>query len=249
MKPSLLLTEASIAAEKAVTFSLERAQLPSTVFQRGLAGAEEAVVQLFARDADPAADLVIEDCEDAWNEYADANVTATADGATKKVGTNSAKLAVALGAAAGAILATEKTEALDLRPYDQIKLWVKSSVNANAGDLQLLLDNTAQCASPVLTLNLPALTAGQWKHCVLTFDPTTVGLDAIVSVGVKMVTDLGAFDLFVDDVRAEQAWNDVVQGGTTLKLDVNNSLVRLDQPGHYRLKCLAAAGRVQFGQY
>jgi hypothetical protein len=122
-------------------------------------------------------------------------------------------------------------------------------VNANAGDLQLLLDKDASCASPELTLNLPALTANTWKLCVLPYDRTTANINAIKSIGVKMVTDLGAFNLFVDDVRAEQAWNDVVQGGTTLKLDANNSLVRLDQPGEYRVKCLAAAGRVRIGQY
>ena len=143
--------------------------------------------------------LLIEDCEDAWNEYVASNITSTAD-ADCKVGSYAAKLAVGSAVAAGAILATEAITALDLSGRKEISLWIKSSVTIDANDLQLLLDNTAYCASPLETLNIPALAANTWTKIALIL--ANPGSDtAIVSVGVKMVVDKGAFDLFIDDVR------------------------------------------------
>lgn len=144
---------------------------------------------------------LIEDCEDAWNESVDANVTADADTVDKKVGTASARFVVGAGAAAGAILATEVVGSLDLRAYKGIILWFKSSVALAAGDLQILLDNSANCASPLESLNLPAALANTWTRATLTF-ATPVNLSALISVGVKMVVDKGAFTLRLDDLRA-----------------------------------------------
>jgi hypothetical protein len=102
--------------------------------------------------------------------------------------------------AAGAIIATEAITALDLSGRKEISLWIKSSITINANDLQLLLDNTAKCVSPLETLNIPALVANTWTKIALTL--ANPGSDtAIISVGVKMVVDKGAFDLFIDDVR------------------------------------------------
>jgi len=249
MKPSILIEASSISAEIIRTFTCERNTIPMMLFQRGLAGAEQCVVQLLTRDAEQLNDQIVEDAEDAWNEIVNANVTSTADAAVKKVGAASAKFVVAVGAVAGELLAAEAMSALDLSLYDQIKLWALSSVTTTAGQLQLLLDDTAASASPVVALDLPALTAATWAHCVLPYNAALAGLKNIISIGIKQVADLGVFTLNLDDVRAEQAWNDVVQGGTTLKLDTTNSLIRLDQPGQYRLKCLAAAGAVRMGMY
>ncbi|GAI97531.1 unnamed protein product, partial [marine sediment metagenome] len=70
--------------------------------------------------------LLVEDCEDAWDEYVEPNVTSTADGVTYKIGTFSAKMAVAADAAVGR-LATEVIS-VDLSPYRYLKTWVRSSV-------------------------------------------------------------------------------------------------------------------------
>lgn len=250
MKPSILIEQSAIAAEVFKMFTVERNTIPAAIFQQGLASGEQCVVQMLMRDAEILSDLLVEDCEDAWNEIVNANVTPTADAAVKKVGAASAKFVVAATAAAGELLAAEAiSPSLDLSPYDQIKLWAQSSVTTTAGQLQLVLDDTAQSPSPVAALNLPALTAATWTHCVLPYDRTLVGLKSIISIGIKQVADIGAFTLNLDDVRAEQLWADVVQGGTTLKLDTANTLLRLDQPGQYRLKCLAAAGLLRAGIY
>jgi len=142
---------------------------------------------------------IVEDCEDAWDELVDADVTSTAD-ADCKVGTKSAKLAVAAGCGAGDILATEVVGSMNLTTYKHINLWIKSSVALNSGDMQLLLDDNAQCASPLKSLDIPALSSATWTLVRLDLGDAS-GLTAVISVGIKQVVDKGAFDLFVDHVH------------------------------------------------
>lgn len=140
---------------------------------------------------------IVEDCEDAWD--AQANVTATAD-ADCKVGTKSSKLAVGDAAGAGVLLATEVVASMNLSAYKHINLWIKSSVVLASGDMQLLLDDTAQCASPIKSLDIPALSAATWTLVRLDLGDAS-GLTAVISVGIKQVVDKGAFDLYTDHVH------------------------------------------------
>jgi len=74
-------------------------------------------------------------------------------------------------------------------------------VALTAGDIQVLLDNNAQCASPVESLNIPAVSAYVWTSCVISLaNPSSDS--AIISVGLKMIVDKGAFTLYIDDIRA-----------------------------------------------
>jgi hypothetical protein len=145
---------------------------------------------------------VIEDCEDAWNEYVNAHVTSSLETSDVKAGSGAAKLVVALGALAGEILATEAITSIDLTGVSHLSAWIKASKNVAAGDLQFLLDDHASCASPLEAIDIPALTANTWTRVSIPFaDPSA--LTAIISLGIKMVTDLGAFTLYVDDVRQD----------------------------------------------
>lgn len=144
---------------------------------------------------------VIENCEDAWNESDPVTgVTVSADGAVFKVGTNSAKMAVGATAAVG-ILATEAISSTPLTAYTHVSMWIRSSIATTAGQLQFLIDNTAACASPLETIDIPALAANTWTVVLLPLsDPDA--LTAVISLGVKQTADLGAFNLYLDDVRA-----------------------------------------------
>lgn len=145
-------------------------------------------------------DLVIQNCDEVWSELVDTDVTASADTAYKKEGSASLKLVVAAGCAAGDILATMDITSLDLSGCDQVAIWIYSSVALDAGDIQLLLDNSAQCASPVESLDIPATTANTWtRHVISLVNPYNDS--AIISVGLKMVVDKGAFTLRADDIR------------------------------------------------
>jgi hypothetical protein len=156
---------------------------------------------------------VIEDCEDAWDEQAVANVTATADAVTYKVGSKSAKFAIGAAVAAGTIIGSEAISSANLSQYTHIYAWLYSDVALDAGDLQLLLDNTAQCASPLETINIPAIPVNTWTRIRVPLANPDQDL-AIISIGIKMVVDKGAFNLFVDDVNAVKQSNvsTIVQG-------------------------------------
>jgi len=144
----------------------------------------------------------IHPCELVWDEFVAANVVATADATVYKKGTKSCKLAVAAGASTG-ILASDNIASTDLSHCTKVGMWIRSSVALSSGDLKLLLDDTALCASPLETINIPAVAAGEintWKYVKLTL--AAAGSDtAIISVGINMAVDKGAFDFYVDDIR------------------------------------------------
>jgi hypothetical protein len=147
-----------------------------------------------------APELVLEDCEDAWDEQVVGNVTPTLDAADFKVGSGSAKLDIAAGASVG-VLASEVIAIASLALYTHIALWIKSSVALDAGDLQLLLDETADCASPLETIDIPALSADTWTQIRIALANPSTDL-VLISIGLKMVVDKGAFIVHLDDIRA-----------------------------------------------
>lgn len=170
--------------------------------------------------------LVIEDCEDAWATAQGANVVCAIDGVNKKVGTNSAKVSPGAAATTG-VLAYEDITAINLSKYTHLRFWIRSSIAVAANQLQLLLDDTSACASPLETLNIPALAqdTGIWVTVPLV-DPTL--LTAVASVGIKQVSDLGACDIYIDDVRAVAMSTDALIytglfNGSDLRITADNA--------------------------
>ena len=153
-------------------------------------------------EATPAgtAETEIEDCEDKWDESVDGGVISEIDASDYKKGTKSVKLRVTSGVAAGAILATEAIASNNMTASTHIKLWIKCSVATVLGDLQFLLDDTPNCATPLENLDIPVLTAGVWKEVTLTI-ATPAGLTAVISMGLKYVTDLGECVINLDVIR------------------------------------------------
>ena len=145
--------------------------------------------------------LVLDDCEDAWDEDVPANFTVSLDAADKMVGTSSVKVDIAAAAAAGTILCEVVAPGTALPKFTHLEFWIKSSVATAAGDLQILLDDTAKCGSPLETLNVPALVADKWTHVRVAL--LTPQLDtAIISLGLKYTVDIGACTIHLDDFRA-----------------------------------------------
>ena len=146
-------------------------------------------------------DHQLHSCDSVWDELTDADVTATADTSNEKEGSACLKLVVAAGCGANDILATDDITSIDITDCDEVTLWVHSTTALDAGDVQVLLDDTAQCAgTPLESLDIPAVSANTWTSCVISLaNPTSDS--AIISVGLKMITDR-AFTLRVDDIRA-----------------------------------------------
>ena len=148
--------------------------------------------------------LSLHDCEAAWDESTDPDATVTADSAVKKCGTNSMKSVIAVGMTAGDIVATDNFAAKNLSNYTHVGFWYRSSVVLAAGDLQLLLDDTALCASPLETLNIPAVAAGEvdtWKFAKVAL-ATPASDTAIISIGLKYTVDKGAMTFYLDGIVA-----------------------------------------------
>lgn len=140
----------------------------------------------------------VEDCEDAWSSAQGGAVTCSYN-ALHKVGTYSAKMVMA--AASGGLLASEVV-ALDLSGTDFLAVWVYSTVDLSSGDLQILLSEEASCANPSESLDIPEITASTWTRVAMPFVGTTASRDTLISVGVSMISDVGNFSLYLDDLQA-----------------------------------------------
>ena len=142
--------------------------------------------------------LLLDACESAWTTGGTGRAVSTTTG---KVGTNCARCTTT-SVAGTAILQYKTLSSTDLSLYAGIYFWVRSSVSTSAGDLQFLTDETAACASPEESMNIPALTAATWKQCFTRFAAASTNRDAVISMGLNQYTDLadGTFD--IDDVEA-----------------------------------------------
>ncbi len=150
-------------------------------------------------------DLIF-NCETAFNEQVIANVTASLSDTDVlggyKVGNGSSKFAVAAAFATG-LIGSKAISSIDLSSDTELMFWVKSDVALNAGDWQILLDNTALCPSPVVSLDIPALSANTWTFVKIAANLS--GCGAIISVGLSQVVDKGSMNFWVDEIRAAKA--------------------------------------------
>ncbi len=138
-------------------------------------------------------------CDSAWSAV-DSDVTQSIDTTLHREGSGCLKLVVASGASANDILATVVISSTDISGCDRIEIWTRSSSALAAGDMQLLLDDTALCASPLETLNIPVSTADTSTYHSIAL--ANAYLDtAIISLGIKMVTD-ATFTFYIDRIRA-----------------------------------------------
>ena len=142
----------------------------------------------------------IHECGATFDERPDGDFTQSLDTKDKRQGNQSLKLTIASGASAGDFI-TDSITSKDISQYDYIEMWVKSTVATSSGNLKLLLDNSASCASPLETLSLPALTADTWTYCRMALSSPELDT-AIISVGFEYDSDLGACVVWIDDIKA-----------------------------------------------
>lgn len=145
-------------------------------------------------------EVVVDRCDVVWT--AGSNVTVTLDKSFMNTeGTGAAKLVVADGAIAGAVLAYEDFTAIDISDCDALEFWLYSSIALSAGEWDIVLDDNAGCVSPTESIDVPATTAAtKTRHVV---DLANPHLDtAIISVGLVNTTDVGACTAYIDDIKA-----------------------------------------------
>jgi len=160
---------------------------------------------------DTSVKTVIDDCEANWT--AGANVSSDLDAVDFKTGSNSVKLTIADAAGAGQILGYKVISVANLYGQTRVGMWLKSSIDLDAGDLQYKLDDTAAIASALETINIPALTAGVWTKVYLTLANPATDLN-LISHGIYQVNDKGAFTLNIDDVAYGENYEIGATGGS-----------------------------------
>ena len=159
--------------------------------------------------------LSIDTCETAWTTGGAGRAVSAVAG---KVGTNCARVTTTtIGATA--LLQYKASLTVDLTTYDGILFWIRSSVTTTAGQLQLLLDESADCASPDETLDIPACTAATWRLCFSRMTDPSI-LNAVATVGLYQYANLddGTFD--VDDVNALKEIDGIKSWTLDYKADV-----------------------------
>ena len=178
---------------------IDAAGAPDTFKWSPDGGSTWAATGVSVTGAAQALDLQLCDCEAAWDTAQGANVTCSAD-VDSQEGTNSAKMVMGAAATAG-LLATEAVTSVDISATSKVKFWIKCSIAVTAGQLQFVMDDTALCASPVHVLDVPALVAATWTEVTLDYNYALSGNSAIIAIGIRQNEDLGACDIYIDDVR------------------------------------------------
>ena len=171
-------------------------------------------------------------CGATFDEATDGDFTQSLDTKDKKQSSQALKIVIAVGASAGDFV-TDSITSKNLSGYDTIEMWVKSTVATSSGNLKLLLDDTASCASPLETLSIPALSADTWTFVRMSLaNPETD--TAIISVGLEYDSDIGAATVWIDDIVAVA--NDTAEWSTldrrNWKIDKESRDLVLLRDGH-----------------
>ena len=165
--------------------------------------------------------IQFESADSVWTSSQGVNVVVSTDTSDKQEGTASAKIDVASGATTG-LLAYKDFTLTNMNDALRIGFWVKSSIQIEAGELELVLDDTSGCTSPLQNLDFRyEVTSGHyipadtWVYLHVVIDDTLDGkpdstryptiLGSIISVGIYMTTDLEAFTLHIDDLSVLDA--------------------------------------------
>lgn len=142
----------------------------------------------------------IQDANLVWTEQVDGDVTMTKDTQDFKANNASSRLYISGSVSSGDILASQAIGSKDLRRYDAVEFWIKSSTTTAAGDITLCLSSAANLGDIKETLSVPALTARTWTYCRVSLANPEED-DAIISVGLKYATT-GARYVWINDIKA-----------------------------------------------
>jgi hypothetical protein len=151
---------------------------------------------------------VIDNCQDAWNEEVISNVTSTlVVKATEAVTGASANLSCCKFAitdvfATGKICDEVVALGVGYTRAEFVYMWLRSSINLDAGDLSWCTDESALLASSQDTVINTALTANTWTRVKIDVSAVAVAdRDAVLSIGLKANNDKNlTYNLYVDDV-------------------------------------------------
>jgi hypothetical protein len=142
----------------------------------------------------------VDNCEGTWT--ASTNVTFSSSTTAYRQGTKSVQLAIASGFTTG-LAGYGALSNIDLSAYQQIALWVKASIAVAANVLQIKLCSDGAGVTALDTLNIPALTAGNWIPVVI--DKGSALSSGINSIALYAASDPGTITVNLDNIIACKA--------------------------------------------
>jgi hypothetical protein len=125
----------------------------------------------------------IEPVTAAWSEYVHPDVAVT-------YAENRMKIDFA-GDYTASLVTTQAISSTDLTQMTKLKVTVNTNKDMSAGGLQFLLDNTALCASPLVTISAPAMRKDIDYDLVIDVDTENIDMTQVISVGIQLTEDKG----------------------------------------------------------
>ena len=130
------------------------------------------------------------------------NVTHATDASDYKQGFSAMDVNILAGFTTGlAIRSASISVDLTSPQHYAVQLWIKSTGDHAAGVIELVLDESGSCSSPLESIDIPALATNTWEQVTLTLAvPTT--LSALTCVGLNMTSDPGTVTFTIDGIEA-----------------------------------------------
>jgi hypothetical protein len=134
-------------------------------------------------------------------------------------GTNCVAFTVPVTVDTNDLVAVETHTSLDLSTVTYLLLKLRATTTTAAGDYQLLLDDTAGCASPLYSYNLPVMTANTTALVCLAVNGGAVGAGSSTHIGLKYTDAHSVANvIYIDDIRGvtvgTELFNDLALNST-----------------------------------
>jgi len=150
---------------------------------------------------------VISDCDTTWTASG-SGVTVSTDASSYKEEPRSVKLTIASVSGSTTLAYYNLPTTLDLTYASQLGIWIKSSEERTAGDLQVLLCSGTNGASAIETVDMPVLPGNAWTEAIVALgNPGAGSLSAINSVALRTTTSLSGVTIHMDEIRASSNRN------------------------------------------
>jgi archaellin len=218
---------ASVFAFTVLSTGIFSAERGKETIHAGLRGARSSLELKGSVVAEGVTNKTLSLADSAWTSASTSNVTVTADTTDKKQGTGSADVRITTSFTTGLAAYKDLDATVDISKIDSIQLWVKAGTSTASGDVEIVVDDTAACGSPLENLDLPVLVTSTWSLVTLGITDNS-DMTAIKCVGLNVASDLGGYTVNLDKIVAQgQATSLLVMLANTLE----GEPIDLSEPG------------------
>ncbi|MBE3039939.1 MAG: hypothetical protein IMZ62_14165 [Chloroflexi bacterium] len=149
-------------------------------------------------------EIITSTCEADWTDLA--NVTLTHDATVHKVGTNSVKMIIAAGLAAGGTVGYGPCAPVNINlataGYTHIKFWIYADAAQAAGAFAIGLAEGADDTSAEYCANIPALPVlNTWYRVLLPLTAAQLAFTSVSTIVLKAVANPATPTIYLDDIR------------------------------------------------